>query len=203
MDLNIVEGEFLVELARKAISYYLEKLVPIKAPPVGYPKLKQKRGVFCTLLTNPDLHLRGCMGLIYPGRDLLNTTIEASCSAAQDPRFLPLKQEELDRVIVELSILGNFEKILVYEPRDYLNEIKLNEDGLYLKYKYYSALFLPQVPIEQKWDLKTYLSQLCIKAGLKEDAWINKPIRLYKFKTQIFRETEPNGNVYEVKKFKA
>jgi hypothetical protein len=201
MDLSILEGEFLVELARKSISYYLKNLVPMKAPKIGYPKLKQKRGVFCTLLTYPDNNLRGCIGIVFPNGDLIETTIEASCSAAQDPRFLPLKEEELNKIVIQLSILSDLERILVYEPRDYLNEIKLGEDGLYLKYKFYSALFLPQVPVEQDWDIKTYLSQLCIKAGLREDAWINKPIKLYKFKTQVFAETEPNGKVYEVKKF--
>lgn len=197
MDLSIIEGEFLVELARKAIAYYLKNLIPMKVPKVEYPKLKQKRGVFCTLLTYPEANLRGCMGIVFPSGDLMKTTIEASCAATQDPRFLPLREEELNKITIELSILGELERILVYEPRDYLNEITLGEDGLYLKYKFYSAIFLPQVPIEQNWDIKTYLSQLCLKAGLNEDAWIEKPIKLYKFKTQIFAESEPNGKVYE------
>jgi len=200
MDSNIAEGIFLVKLARNAISYYLENLVPMKAPPISYPKLKQKKGVFCTLLTYPEGKLRGCIGIIFPDKDLVSTTIEASCSATQDPRFEPLKKEELKNIVIELNILDELKRIYVYEPRDYLNKIKIGEDGLYLRYHYYSALFLPQVPIEQKWNIKTYLSQLCIKAGLEQDAWINRAIKLYKFKTQIFAESEPNGKIYEVKK---
>jgi len=197
MDLSIIEGEFLVALARKSISYYLKNLIPMKTPKVAYPRLKQKRGVFCTLLTYPEGALRGCIGVVFPHGNLIETTIEASCAATQDPRFLPLREDELNKITIELSILSELERILVYEPRDYLNKINLGEDGLYLKYKFYTSIFLPQVPIEQNWDIKTYLSQLCLKAGLNEDAWIEKPIKLYKFKTQVFAESEPNGKVYE------
>lgn len=199
MDLSIVEGRYLVETARKAIVYYLENFVPMKAPPVSYPKLKEKKGIFCTLLKYPDGELRGCIGLVNPDTDLVNATIEASCSAIKDPRFYPLKEDELDKITIELSVLGDFEKILVYEPRDYLNQIKIGEDGLFLKYHLYSALFLPQVPVEHNWDVKTYLSQICRKAGLREGAWLNKAIKLYKFKTQVFYESEPSGEVYEKK----
>ena len=201
MALTIVEGGFLVQLARKSISYYLQNFSPMKSPSISYPKLKEKKGVFCTLLTYPEGKLRGCIGLVQPDTDLVNATIEASCSAAKDPRFPPLKEDELNKIVIELSILGNLERVLVYEPRDYLDKIKLGEDGLYLKYHFCRALFLPQVPVEQNWDIKTYLSQLCRKAGLKESAWLDKAIKLYKFKTQRFVESEPGGRVYEVKKF--
>ncbi len=199
MDLSIVEGEYLVKTAREAIDYNLKNFSLMKPSPVSYPKLKEKRGLFCTLLKYPDAELRGCIGLINPDTDLVNATIEASCSAIRDPRFYPLKEDELKKVTIELSILGDFEKILVYEPRDYLNQIKIGKDGLFLKYHFYSSLFLPQVPVEQKWDTKTYLSQLCKKAGLREGAWLDKAIGLYKFKTQSFAESEPGGKIFERK----
>ena len=197
MDLSIVEGRYLVETARKAITHYLETFTPIKAPPVNYPKLKEKRGVFCTLLRYPDAELRGCIGLVNPDMDLVSATIEASCSAVNDPRFDPLKEDELDKITIEISVLGDFEKILVYEPRDYISQIKIGEDGLFLRYHFCSALFLPQVPVEHNWDVKTYLSQICRKAGLSEGAWLDKAIKLYKFKAQIFCESEPGGEVFE------
>ncbi len=199
MKLNIKEGEYLVKLARTSISHYLKNLVPLNPPKTNFPILLEKRGIFCTLLKYPENKLRGCIGLIAPEKSLINATIESSCSATQDPRFLPLKLEELKKITVELTILTEFQKISVSEPRDYLNEIKIGEDGLCLKYHYHTGVFLPQVPIEQNWDTKTYLSELCQKAGLVEDSWVTLPIKLYKFQAQIFSEAEPDGKIFEKK----
>ena len=199
MYLNIKEGEYLVRLARNSIAHYLESLLPMTPPKPDFPELLEKRGVFCTLLKYPSGDLRGCIGLIESDKSLINGVIETSCSATQDPRFMPLTSEELDKIIIEITVLSDMQKILVYQPRDYLNEIEIGKDGLFIKYKYSSGIFLPQVPVEQKWDLKTYLCELCLKAGLDEDAWITKPVDLYKFQAQIFSETEPRGNVFEKK----
>ncbi len=199
MVLSSKEGEYLVGLARSSISYYLKNLTPLKPPKTKFPDLLEKKGIFCTLSTYPDNRLRGCIGLIEPDKSLIDAVLEASCSATQDPRFLPLKEEELSKIVIELTILTEMQKILVYEPRDYLKEIKIGEDGLCLKYHYDCGVFLPQVPVEQKWDVKTYLSELCKKAGLQEDAWIMKPVKLYKFQAQIFSEAEPRGGVFERK----
>ncbi len=197
MTLSKKEGEYLVGLARSSIAHFIKNLVPKKPPKNIFPELLEKRGAFCTLLTYPENQLRGCIGLIEPDRSLTSTVIEASCSATQDSRFLPLKEEEINKIIIELTILSKMEKVLVYEPRDYLREIKIGRDGLYLKYRYNCGVFLPQVPVEQKWDVKTYLSELCAKAGMDKDAWIVKPITLYKFQAQIFSESEPKGGVFE------
>ena len=46
-----------------------------------------------------------------------------------------------------------------------------------------SSVFLPQVPVEQGWDLPTYLRELAMKAGLPPDGWKNG--RLYRFTAEI------------------
>ena len=199
MYLNIKEGEYLVRLARNSIAHYLESLLPLTPPKPDFPELLEKKGVFCTLLKHSGGDLRGCIGIIESDKSLINGVIEASCSATQDPRFIPLTIEELDKIVIEITVLSDMQKILVYQPRDYLNEIKIREDGLFIKYKYNSGIFLPQVPVEHEWDLKTYLCEICLKAGLDEDAWIMKPVNLYKFQAQIFSETEPRGGVFEKK----
>ena len=197
MTLSKKEGEYLVGLSRSSIAYFIKNLAPIKPPKTQFPELLEKRGIFCTILTYPENSLRGCIGMIDSDKSLISTVIETSCSATQDSRFLPLKEEELNKITIELTILGKMEKILVYEPRDFLREIRIGRDGLYLKYHYNCGIFLPQVPVEQKWDVKTYLSELCMKSGMNEDAWITKPIKLYKFQAQIFSESEPNCGVFE------
>jgi AMMECR1 domain-containing protein len=43
------------------------------------------------------------------------------------------------------------------------------------------------VPVEQNWDLPTYLEQLCYKAGLPKDAWKDKDARLFIFSADIVK----------------
>jgi hypothetical protein len=197
MALSIKQGEFLVKLSRSSINYYIENLVPIRPLRIIPDDLKKPRGAFCTLLSFPEGELRGCIGTIFPERSLLETVIEVSASATQDPRFFPVHPTELERLTIELTILSDLEKITVVEPRDYLKQISTGQDGLFIKKGYNSAVFLPQVPIEQAWDVKTYLCELCRKAGLDRDSWIVGTVEIYKFQAQIFAENEPNGSVYE------
>ena len=196
--LSLSDGEFLIKLARKAIEKFVSTLSP---PPVPkeYPKvLDDKKGVFVTILTYPNEDLRGCIGIVYPIKPLIKGVIEAACSASQDPRFEPLTKEELNKVILEVSVLSEPEEIKAEEPKDFVNKITIGKDGLLLVYKGYSSVFLPQVPVEQNWTAKEYLENLCLKAGLPFDAWLFYPIKLYKFQAQIFKEVEPNGKVIEV-----
>lgn len=197
MAISVKSGEFLVKLSRDSINHYLENLVPLKPPKIFSPELKKYRGAFCTILTYPNLDLRGCIGEIFPEKRLVDTVIEVSCSATQDPRFLPLSPSELEKTVVEVTILGELDKLVVSEPRDYLKYIEIGKDGLFLKRGFNCGVFLPQVPVEQEWDVKTYLCELCRKAGLDRDAWILSPIQLYKFQAQIFAESEPKGAVFE------
>jgi uncharacterized protein (TIGR00296 family) len=197
MAISARNGEFLVKLSRGSIQYYLDNLAPLRPPKIIPEELKKQQGVFCTLLTYPRMELRGCIGTIFPEKNLVETLIEVSCSSTQDPRFIPLHPTEAEMVIVEVTVLSELEEITVSEPREYLNHIELGKDGLFLKKGYNSAVFLPQVPIEQKWNAKTYLCELCRKAGLDRDAWILGPVQLYKFQAQIFAESEPSGSVFE------
>jgi len=197
MAISVKSGEFLVMLSRDSINYYLENLVPMNRPKIFSAELKNPQGAFCTLLTYPDLDLRGCIGTIFPEKSLVDTVISVSCSATQDPRFLPLSPAEFERVLIEVTVLSELEKISVSEPRDYLKSVEIGKDGLFIKKGYNCGVFLPQVPVEQKWDVKTYLCELCRKAGLDMDAWILSPVQLYKFQAQIFAESEPKGEVCE------
>ncbi|MBN2094891.1 MAG: TIGR00296 family protein [Candidatus Aenigmarchaeota archaeon] len=199
MAISVKGGEFLVKLSRDSIKYYLQNLVPMPPPKMFPIELKAKQGAFCTLLTYPSEKLRGCIGVIVPEKNLVETITGVSCSATQDPRFFPMQEFELDETIIEVTVLSPMEKITVFEPRDYLKEVSIGKDGLFIRSGFHSGVFLPQVPVEQGWDVKTYLCELCHKAGLDRDAWIVSPVQIYRFQAQIFAETDPEGSVYEKK----
>lgn len=188
--LSLDEGKFLVETARKAIERYVKNREEIDAPECS-EKLKEKRGVFCTLNTHPEDVLRGCIGLPYPKKPLIEGVIEAAVSSTRDPRFKNLGEEEIDNIVIELSVLTQPEKI--EEP--FPEKIDVGTHGLIVKKGSSSGLLLPQVPEQAGWDTaEKFLSQTCWKANLGKDCW-KKGAEVYRFRAQIFKEKEPGKKV--------
>jgi uncharacterized protein (TIGR00296 family) len=191
------EGAELVRLARNAVETYLRESVVIKPE----NKAQEKAGVFVTLnyLTrNNEEHLRGCIGFPLPEKTIRQSVVEAAIAAAtEDPRFPPVDLPELDSMIFEVSVLTPPEEIK-NRPDSYKNEIKIGRDGLILRWRYGSGLLLPQVPVELKWNVDEYLSNICYKAGAPSDAWLDPASKLYKFQAIVFKEAEPKGRVARV-----
>lgn len=193
--LNLDEGTQAVRFARYIVQNYVQDK-KTSTPNLG-PVFHEKQGVFVTLHTYPDHDLRGCIGIPLPVMSLQDAIIEAAQSVTQDPRFPPLQKEELDEIIVEMTILTKPELIKVNDPKEYLTQINIGQDGLIVEHGYYKGLLLPQVPVEQKWEAEEYLSHTCMKAGLPPDAWFDKTTRISKFQGQIFTEIKPQGPIQE------
>ena len=169
-------GNFLLQFARKILENYVKGKDIEK--PKNYPKeLDEKFGIFCTL--NKNEQLRGCIGLPYPEKPLLEGAIKAVKGSARDPRFPNVRKEELKKIKIELSILSKMKEI---SP----DKIK-NGDGTVLRMNKKSALFLPQVWKQLK-NKNEFMTQLCIKAGLKRDDWKKEDMECFKFHVKIFKE---------------
>ncbi|XRO76365.1 TIGR00296 family protein [Methanocaldococcus sp. 10A] len=196
--LTLEEGTFAVKFARAVIENYLsgKEFIVENYPPI----FNEKRGCFCTLHTYPDKELRGCIGIPEPIMPLIEALKEAAISAAtKDPRFVPVTLEEMDNIVIEVSILTPPELIKVRNPKEYLEKIKIGRDGLIIEYGLYRGLLLPQVPVEYGWDVEDYLANLCLKAGLPPDMWLAEGVKIYRFEAQIFEEIEPRGEIVEKK----
>jgi uncharacterized protein (TIGR00296 family) len=191
---NLKDGEFAVRLARRAVEEWATKGDRIARPKCGRAFLV-KSGVFVTLHTYPGRDLRGCIGFPYPYLPLADAIIEAAMSAAQDPRFPPFDRSELDKTIVEVSVLTPPEKIVAKTAEEYPKKIKIGRDGLIIKKGMHSGLLLPQVATEYGWDAKTFLEHLCDKAFLGRDAWFSKDAQLFCFRSAIFSEKKPRGQI--------
>jgi hypothetical protein len=193
--LSIEEGETAVKHAREVIDAHVKrKSTSARNLPSSF---SERKGVFVTLNTFPQKNLRGCIGIPEPIMPFKEALVEAAESACNDPRFSPLREEELDSVVVEVTILTTPELIKVDRPKEYLQKIKIGRDGLILKKSFYGGLLLPQVPVEWNWDVEEFLAQVCIKAGVLPDAWLEEDTKIYKFQGQIFCETKPHGKIVE------
>ncbi len=193
--LSSEEGEKAVKLARKAIESYLKNKEIIKDRLNGV--FEEKRGVFTTLTKYGEL--RGCIGYPYPVKRLDEAIIESAIAAAtEDPRFPPVKLEEMNEIIVEVTVLTPPKKVDAVPP-ERPKAIEIGRHGLIVKYKYFSGLLLPQVAVEYNMDEEEFLTQTCLKAGLSPDCWLFNEVELYTFEGQIFKEEVPRGKVIEVK----
>ncbi|MDD5182363.1 MAG: AmmeMemoRadiSam system protein A [Candidatus Nanoarchaeia archaeon] len=175
------DAEFLFKAARAAIKG--EKFNN-KFP----ESLDERTGIFVTLYTYPNKELRGCIGFPEPMHSLITGVREAAKAAAYDDyRFEPLRPEEFNHIILEISILT---KPLPCK----LDDIE-EGDGVILHKNSKSALFLPQV-WEHFSGKEEFLDQLCLKAGLNVGDW--KDAKFMKFSVVSFEETEPNGKLKQI-----
>ncbi len=199
MKLSDEDGEFLVKLARKAVKTYLIDGKTIDSLVEVPQRLKEKTGIFVTIseLTSSGKRLRGCIGFPRPYKPLAEAVVDSAINAAVgDPRFSPMKIDELARVVFEVSVLTKPVLIDVASPLEYSKRIQIGRDGLIIERGYVSGLLLPQVPVEYGWSPEEFLTQLCYKAGLPPDAWLTKEAKIYGFTSILFEEEEPLGEVF-------
>ncbi len=193
------EGEYLVRVARKSIEYaFKDKSVEdvLADFPPKSDKLLRPSGAFVTLNTYPEKELRGCIGYPEPSLPLISAVVRAARAAAfEDPRFPPLSGYELDRVLVEVSVLTPPEKVTGV-PREKLpSRIVIGVHGLIVRFGPYSGLLLPQVAVEYNMSSSEFLDHTCLKAGLRPGCWKDERTDVYTFSAEIFTEISPNGRV--------
>ncbi len=181
VDLGLSEEEkkILKELAYTTIKAKLNgEPLPVLKNPTS--KLMEPRGAFVTL-HKKNGQLRGCIGMIEGLKPLWETIRDMAIQAAfHDPRFPPLRSEELDDIDIEISVLTPL------EPIEDISEIEIGTHGLVVRKGPYSGLLLPQVAVEQKWDREAFLEWTCRKAGLEPDAWKQPDTRVFVFSADVF-----------------
>jgi len=192
------DGKFLVKLARKTV----DNIVSGESTPVipdDTPKhLLEKSGVFVTLntLIGGKANLRGCIGRPYPTQPLVEATIDSAVdSATHDPRFNMVEPEELDSIVIELSVLTPPKNLEYSNPQELLDLVKVGRDGLIVARGMSRGLLLPQVPVEWGWNTQEFVEHTCNKARLATNAWMDKDTEFMTFQAEIFGEKEPRGEI--------
>ncbi len=177
------ERRTLIALAREAIRYGVRHGSP---PPVDLASLpaalRQPRATFVTL--EEDGRLRGCIGSLEPRRPLAEDVVNNAFAAAfGDPRFPPVREDEVDRLKIYIAILSPLEEIRADSEAELLEKIRPGMDGLVIEEGALRGTFLPAV-----WrsipDKKEFLRHLKAKAGLPPDYW-SDTLRIYRYTTQV------------------
>ncbi len=183
------EERLLLRMARES----LESIVRDgKAAETDYtltPALLEKHGAFVTLRHRGEL--RGCIGYTSNHVPLADAVRENAVNAAmRDPRFPRVTPRELADITIEISALtpGDTHET-PFKRVGHINEILIGRDGLYIERPpERGGLLLPQVAVEQGWDVQQFLHAVCRKAGYHAGAWTEPDTVLYRFSAQVFGE---------------
>jgi AmmeMemoRadiSam system protein A len=180
------EQQTLLALARETLVRHFrdgEKRDPDQRRYAITQALRRKAGTFVTL--NINHQLRGCIGSLVSHQPIYQGVMDNVINAAiRDPRFTPVRREELDRIRIEISVMTPLKQIQDYRT------IRLGKDGVVIKKGFSQAVFLPQVATETGWTLDEFLGQLCRKAGLDRTAYQSSGMDFFIFQAQVFGEED-------------
>ncbi len=194
-----IEGDMMVKASRSAIELFLKSRNFNKKMVNTYIEgINKSAGVFVTIYHYPTRTLRGNMGFPKPIGSIQEDLIDASIAAAfEDSRFVQVSHLELEHMIIQVSLIFEMEQLKgIAAARK--KSIALGEDGLYMEYGLHSSILLPQSAIEYGYTKERMLEELCIRAGVNKNYWMQKNVKVFKFKAQVFEELEPSGSAVEI-----
>jgi MEMO1 family protein len=163
-----------VRLARETVESYVTR-GEIPQPKNIPPEMKSKAGVFVSLHKGDEL--RGCIGTIEPdepniAQEIIRNAIQ---SATQDPRFYPVKPEELPELVYSVDVLT--------EPEPIASEKDLNPKkyGAIVEAGWRRGLLLPD--LEGVDTVERQLEICRMKAGIG----MEEPVKLYRFEVKRYK----------------
>jgi AmmeMemoRadiSam system protein B/AmmeMemoRadiSam system protein A len=173
------EQAHLMEIVRNSVKAAVTNHSAWPSTDGGLAALAQDRGAFVTLTRGG--RLRGCIGYVSPVKPLHETVRDVAAYAAiRDSRFLAVSPSELSQLEYEVSVLSPLRRVAD------VNQIEVGKHGLLIKKGDSEGILLPQVPTENHWDRLTFLQNLCLKAGLPQDAWKDEDADIFAFTAFVF-----------------
>jgi AmmeMemoRadiSam system protein A len=175
------EKRMLLEVARRAVTLAAER----RETPEDLPdaeRLREPGGAFVTLRLRG--RLRGCIGQLPAKESLVRVVAYCARGAAlEDPRFEPVRTDEVAGIVVEVSVLSALEEIAP-------ERIETGKHGLVVAKGWQRGVLLPQVATEHGWTAERFLEETCAKAGLEPDAWKDPATRIEAFTADVFSESD-------------
>lgn len=179
LSLSEADRRVLLELARKSVIAAVSRQeLPAFVPQGGI--FAEPRGIFVTI--HNWGRLRGCIGVIEPEEPLGEAVVRCAAGAAlHDPRFTPLRQEELADLQIEVSLLSPLAPL---RPEN----VEIGLHGLLVARGPQRGLLLPQVALEHRLSKEQFLEETCHKAGLPRAAWHEPDTTIFGFTCEVFSD---------------
>ena len=164
----------LVALAHKTVEEYVKHGEVIEPPKTLTPEMQERAGVFVSIHENNDL--RGCIGTFEP--EYQNVALEiihnAILASTEDPRFLPIREQELPLLDISVDVLTRPEAVKG------ISELDAKKYGVIVGCGYRRGLLLPDL---EGVDTPEEQINICRqKGGIGED----EPVKLYRFEVKRY-----------------
>lgn len=175
--LSVEEKQILKDIALQSIKDSLDgKPISRFSPLTSH--LSAHCGAFVSLHKHGQL--RGCIGHFGEDTPLHEIVAEMARAAAfEDPRFMPLRREELADIDIEISVLTPMRRI------SNIDEFQLHKHGIYIRKGRRSGTFLPQVADQVNWTKEEFLGHCSQdKASLGWNGW--RDAELYVYEAIVF-----------------
>jgi MEMO1 family protein len=171
----------LAALAREAVETFVRSGQILTPPGSTDEFLSSPAPCFVSLKTLRG-ELRGCIGTIEPARDTLAHEIIANAisAATNDPRFDPVRPEELANLRYSVDVLFPPEETVVSELDPSVYGVIVEEESGTRR-----GLLLPDIPGINNAEQQVEIAAR--KAGIRSD----EPVKLYRFRVERYRDTYP------------
>jgi AmmeMemoRadiSam system protein A len=110
----------------------------------------------------------------------------ARAAALDDPRFQPVRPEEVPEIDIEISVLSDPEDIAPFQIEA---RIEPGRHGLIVTRGAQRGLLLPQVAAEFRWSAQRFLEETCAKGGIEPATWKDPATRIQAFTAEVFSES--------------
>jgi AmmeMemoRadiSam system protein A len=166
----------IVELAKKSIETYIREGKTLEPPGSPPPDMSGKAGVFVCIKKHGEL--RGCIGTFTPACDSIarETIMNAVSAATKDPRFPPVRENELNDLSYSVDILTCPEKV------GGIGDLNPKRYGVIVQSGYRRGLLLPDLE-----GVDTAEHQIRI-AGLKAGISPGEDIEISRFEVRRYNE---------------
>ena len=174
MTMASVHGRELVQFARGKLKEALGGA--IVTPPRG-EWTSEERATFVTLRW-PNDELQGCIGSLRPRQNVVDDVAHNVVAAGlYDPRAAMLALEDVDELVIEVSLLGPLEPITY-------DRIQPGKDGIVFQWRHHRSTYLP-VMWEHFSTKSEFMASLKEKAGLDPD--FDAPdVKLFRYGVEKF-----------------
>jgi len=165
----------IVELAKKSIETFIRETRTINPPENLPPEVHGKAGVFVSLKKHEEL--RGCIGTYSPSREsvAMETIDNAISAATKDPRFPPVRKDELAELSYSVDVLSSPEKI------KHINELDPGKYGIIVVSGFKRGLLLPDLE-----GVDTVEEQIRI-TKMKAGILAGEEVEIYRFEVRRYR----------------
>ncbi|WP_036221441.1 AmmeMemoRadiSam system protein A [Mesoaciditoga lauensis] len=173
-----MKGEHpFVRWAIKVIESKVRDGIVLEPDPNELPAemFKRRAGVFVTLHKDNG-ELRGCIGTFLPTtKDIAHEIAQNALEAAlNDPRFEPVRPEELDSIAVSVDVLST------PEPVDDPSKLDPRKYGVIVESGWRRGLLLPDLEGVDTVEEQLRISKL--KAGISKD----ERVKIYRFTVERY-----------------